>query len=300
LVKNADAAMYYAKEMGRNNYQFYTSDMNARAFAVLSTEHSLRQALERGEFVLHYQPQIELATGRVIGVEALLRWQRPDVGLVSPSQFIPIAEDTGLIVPIGDWVMHEACRQNRQWRDNDDLALPVSVNVSSLQFRQPGFPQKVATILREIDVPPESLELEITESVIVHGAETTVSTMRQLKEMGLKLSIDDFGTGYSSLSYLKQFPIDRVKLDQSFVRGLPSDPDDLAISIAVLGMAQTLRLRVMAEGVETQEQLDFLRQVGCDEAQGRLLSGPLRSDDLVRFAQSAQAQQTKSRRARAQ
>jgi diguanylate cyclase (GGDEF)-like protein len=299
LIKNADAAMYYAKEMGRNNYQFYTQDMNARAFAMLSTEHSLRQALERGEFVLHYQPQVDLATGRVVGAEALLRWQRPDMGLVSPAQFISIAEETGLIVPIGDWVVREACKQSRGWLNAGLSAVPVSVNVSALQFRQPEFPEKVAAALREIDLPPESLELEITESVIMHGADTTMATMHQLKAMGLKLSIDDFGTGYSSLSYLKQFPIDRLKLDQSFVRGLPSDPDDLAISTAVIGMAKTLRLKVMAEGVETEAQLQFLRQHGCDEAQGRFFSGPLLADDLVRFAARSDVVQLKGRRARA-
>jgi diguanylate cyclase (GGDEF)-like protein len=299
LIKNADAAMYYAKEMGRNNYQFYTHDMNARAFAVLSTEHSLRQALERGEFLLHYQPQIDIATGRMVGAEALLRWQRPDMGLVPPAQFISIAEETGLIVPIGDWVVREACIQSRRWRDAGLRALPVSVNVSALQFRQPGFPQKVAAVLHEIDLRPESLELEITESVIMHGAETTMATMRQLKEMRLKLSIDDFGTGYSSLSYLKQFPIDRLKLDQSFVRGLPSEPEDLAISTAVLRMAKTLGLKVMAEGVETEEQLRFLRRNECNEAQGRFFSGPLPADELARFAARSDATQFTGRRARA-
>lgn len=283
LIKNADAAMYYAKEMGRNNYQFFTQDMNAKALAVLSMEHSLRQALKRGEFLLHYQPQIDLATGRIVGVEALLRWRRPEMGLVLPEEFIPIAEETGMIVQIGDWVLQEACRQNRRWRNAGLPAMPVSVNVSGLQFRQPDFPDKVAAVLREAGLEPQSLELEITESVIVHGAETTMATMRRLKAMQVRLSIDDFGTGYSSLSYLKRFPVDRLKLDQSFVRGLPSDADDLAISTAVIGMAQTLKLKVMAEGVETREQLDFLRRRGCGEAQGYYFSHPLPAEVLAQF-----------------
>ncbi|MFL6650437.1 MAG: putative bifunctional diguanylate cyclase/phosphodiesterase, partial [Sulfurifustaceae bacterium] len=279
LIKNADAAMYYAKEMGRNNYQFFTHGMNARALAVLSLEHSLRQALERGEFVLHYQPRIELANGRVAGAEALIRWRRPDVGLVSPAQFISIAEETGLIVPIGDWVLAQACRQTREWQDAGLPTVPVSVNVSALQFRQPDFPEKVAAALCEAGVPPSAIELEITETVIMHGLDRTTATMHRLKAMQVKLSIDDFGTGYSSLSYLKQFPIERLKIDQSFVRGLPSDPDDLAISVAVLDMAKTLKLKVMAEGVETREQLNFLRQHGCDEAQGHYFSTPLSAED---------------------
>ncbi len=282
LIKNADAAMYHAKEMGRNNYQFYTRDMNAKAFAVLSMEHSLRRALECSEFVLHYQPQIDLE-GRVVGMEALVRWQHPEHGLVSPGQFIPLAEERGLIVPIGDWILREACRQNRAWQDAGLPRIPVAVNVSALQFRQPEFPGKVAQALADTGLAPDCLELEITESVIMHGAEEAVNTMRSLKAMGLKLSIDDFGTGYSSLSYLKQFPIDRLKLDQSFVRGIPSSADDAAIAAAVLGMAKALKLKVIAEGVETREQLAFLRTRECDEMQGFYFSRPLPAEDFVRF-----------------
>lgn len=283
LIKNADAAMYHAKEMGRNNYQFFTEDMNARAFAVVSMEHSLRQALERGELLLHYQPQVELATGRVIGAEALLRWQHPQMGLVMPAQFIPIAEERGLIIPIGDWVLREACRRNRRWQRAGLPKMRVTVNVSALQFRQLDFAAKIAALLGDVGLAPESLELEITESVIMHSAEATMGALRKLKQMGLQLSIDDFGTGYSSLSYLKQFPIDRLKLDQSFVRGLPADADDIAISTAVLGMAKTLKLKVMAEGVETREQLQFLRAHGCDEAQGYYFSEPVPAEDFERF-----------------
>lgn len=283
LIKNADAAMYHAKEMGRNNYQFFTQDMNARAFAVVSMEHSLRQALERGEFLLHYQPQVELASGRVVGAEALLRWQHPQMGLVMPAQFIPIAEERGLIIPIGDWVLREACRRNRAWQRAGLPNMRITVNVSALQFRQLDFAAKIAALLREENVAPESLELEITESVIMHSAEATMGALRKLKQMGLHLSIDDFGTGYSSLSYLKQFPIDRLKLDQSFVRGLPADVDDVAISTAVLGMAKTLKLKVMAEGVETREQLQFLRAHGCDEAQGFYFSQPVAAEEFERI-----------------
>lgn len=275
LIKNADAAMYHAKEMGRSNYQFFTKDMNARAFAVISLEQSMRQGLERGEFVLHYQPQIDLATGCVVASEALLRWRRPDIGMVSPAQFIAIAEETGLIVPIGDWVIREACRQNRAWRDAGLPPIRVSVNVSALQFRQADLPNKIAAVLKETGLTADALELEITESVIVHGSDATVDTMRRLKAMGLALAVDDFGTGYSSFGYLKRFPIDRLKLDQLFVRGLPRQPDDLAIATAVLALAKALNLRVLAEGVENKEQLDFLRRQGCHEAQGHYFGKPL-------------------------
>lgn len=288
LIKNADAAMYYAKEMGRNNYQFYTQDMNARAFAMLSIEHSLRQAVERNEFLLHYQPKVDIGSGRVVGMEALIRWQHPEMGLVSPLRFIPIAEERGLIVPIGDWALREACRQNRIWQDAGLPMMPVAVNVSSLQFRQQGFPEKVAGILAETGLAAEYLEIEITESVIMRGTETAIETVRRLKAHGVKLCIDDFGTGYSSLSYLKQFPVDRLKLDQSFVRGLPFDPDDLAISTAVIGMAKALKLKVVAEGVETKEQLGLLRSRSCDEAQGRYFCKPLPAEEFADFVSSSE------------
>jgi EAL domain-containing protein (putative c-di-GMP-specific phosphodiesterase class I) len=282
LIKNADAAMYYAKEMGRNNFQFFTQDMNSRAFAVLSMEHSLRQAVEREEFRLHYQPQLN-SDGRIVGLEALVRWQHPQMGLVLPGQFIAIAEERGLIVPIGDWVLREACRQNRAWQDAGLPAVAVGVNVSALQFRLQDFPEKVAAVLRDTGLAAKYLELEITESVIMHGAETAIATVRRLKAMGVKLSIDDFGTGYSSLSYLKQFPIDRLKLDQSFVRGLPSNADDIAIASAVLGMAKALNLKVIAEGVENKEQMDFLFSRQCDEVQGYYFTKPLPAEEFAGF-----------------
>jgi EAL domain-containing protein (putative c-di-GMP-specific phosphodiesterase class I) len=282
LIKNADAAMYYAKEMGRNNFQFFTQDMNSRAFAVLSMEHSLRQAVEREEFRLHYQPQLN-SDGRIVGLEALVRWQHPQMGLVLPGQFIAIAEERGLIVPIGDWVLREACRQNKAWQDAGLPAVAVGVNVSALQFRLQDFPEKVAAVLRDTGLAAKYLELEITESVIMHGAETAIATVRRLKAMGVKLSIDDFGTGYSSLSYLKQFPIDRLKLDQSFVRGLPSNADDIAIASAVLGMAKALNLKVIAEGVENKEQMDFLFSRQCDEVQGYYFTKPLPAEEFAEF-----------------
>jgi len=282
LIKNADAAVYHAKEMGRNNFQFFAKDMNARAFAVLSLESNLRRAVEQQQFVLHFQPQLN-RTGDVVGLEALVRWQHPETGLVPPGQFIPIAEERGLIVPIGDWVLREACRQNRAWQEAGLVSVPVGVNVSALQFRQPDFPDKVAAVLSDTGLAPEFLELEITESVIMHGAEAAIETVRRLKAMGVKLSIDDFGTGYSSLSYLKKFPIDRLKLDQSFVRGLPSNPDDLAITWAVLGMARALKLKVIAEGVETKAQMDCLFSGDCDEVQGYYFSKPLPADDIAQF-----------------
>ncbi len=282
LIKNADAAMYHAKEMGRNNFQFFTQDMNARAFAVLSMEHSLRQAVERDEFRLHYQPQLD-GEGRIVGVEALLRWQHPEMGLVYPGQFIAIAEERGLVVPIGEWVLREACRQNKAWQDAGLPAVPVGVNVSALQFRLQDFPARVAAALRDTRLEPEYLELEITESVIMQSVEAAIDTVRELKAMGVKLAVDDFGTGYSSLSYLKQFPIDRLKLDQSFVRGLPSNPDDMAISSAVLGLAKALNLKVIAEGVETVAQRDYLFAHECDEVQGYLFSRPLPPEQFENF-----------------
>ncbi len=280
LIKNADAAMYLAKENGRNNYQYFTQDLNARAFERLSLENSLRRALERGEFLLHYQPQINLESGDIIGMEALIRWQKEDFGLVPPDRFIPIAEESGLIVAIGEWVIGEACRQNRAWQDAGLPAIPVAVNLSALQFRQKDLEQSIARILKSSGLPARYLELELTESMVMKGAETTVDTLQRLKTMGMLLSIDDFGTGYSSLSYLKRFPIDKLKIDRSFVRDVTTDPDDAAIARAVIAMAHSLRLKVIAEGVETQAQSDFLHQENCDEIQGYLFSKPLAAAEM--------------------
>jgi diguanylate cyclase (GGDEF)-like protein/PAS domain S-box-containing protein len=275
LLRNADAAMYHAKESGRNNYQFFTQDMNARALERLSLERSLRRALERDELRLHYQPQYDLASGRMIGVEALIRWEHPEEGLISPARFMPFAEETGLILPIGAWVLERACWQNRQWQDAGLPALRMSVNISALQFRQPGFADTVRHALQMSGLDASYLELEVTESVIMHDAQRVTAALAELKRMGLELAIDDFGTGYSSLSYLKRFPIDRLKIDQSFVRDIPSDVEDAAIISAIIGLTRNLGLRTIAEGVETSEQLEFLRAQGCDEVQGFLLSRPV-------------------------
>ena len=281
LIKNADAAMYHGKQMGRNNFQFYAADMTAKALAALTMERDLRRALEEEEFFLHYQPQMEIGTGKIVGAEALIRWRHPEKGLVPSLQFIPIAEERGLIVSIGDWVLREACRQNREWQKAGLPQFPVAVNLSALQFRQSDLPKRVARFLKDSNLAPEHLELELTESAVMREPEAAVATMRQLKSVGLKLSLDDFGTGYSSLSYLKRFPLDKIKVDQSFVRGLPSDPDDLAIASAILAMAKALRLRTIAEGVEKNEQLEFLRSQDCDEIQGYLVSKPLPAADFA-------------------
>lgn len=284
LIKSADAALYHAKEMGRNNYQFHTADMNARALEMLLMEHDLRRALEEKQFLLHYQPQVDLNTGQITGVEALIRWRHPERGLVSPAQFIPIAEERGLIVPIGNWVLREACRQNKEWQGAGLPPIAVAVNLSALQFQQKNLSQEVARILQECGLAPACLELELTESAVMRDAETTIATMGMLKDVGLRLAMDDFGTGYSSLSQLKRLPFDKLKIDQSFVRGLPDDPDDLAISTAIIGMGKALKLKVIAEGVETEEQREVLQSVGCDEIQGYLVAKPLPASDFARFA----------------
>ncbi len=274
LIKNADAAMYRAKEHGRNNYQFYTAEMGARAMERLALETNLRRALDRDEFLLHYQPQVRLDSGEMFGLEALVRWNHPDRGLVAPSEFIPLAEETGLIVPIGAWVLRSACRQARAWRDAGGAGLRVAVNLSGRQLRQQNLVEVVRKVLDETGLSPEGLELELTESSIMHKDELTRSTLWALHEMGIRLSIDDFGTGYSNLGYLKRFPIDSLKIDRSFVRDITTDPDDAAIATAIISMAHNLKLEVVAEGVETNEQRTLLRERGCDAIQGFLVGGP--------------------------
>jgi diguanylate cyclase (GGDEF)-like protein len=281
LIKNADTAMYQAKQKGRNNYQFFKKDMNLRAVNRQFIEDGLREALESDQFVLHYQPKINLATGAISGMEALLRWMHPTSGLLRPLQFLPIAEDCGLILPIGRWVLKEACRQVREWIDAGLRVAPVAVNVSSLEFRSEGFLDNVRAILRETGLEPRYLELELTETVLMQHAESTVSVLSALKSMGVRLAVDDFGTGYSSLSYLKRFPIDSLKIDQSFVRDITSSTDDVPIIRAVITMGKSLRQRVVGEGVETEEQMAFLRANGCDEAQGYYLSLPLPAEHFV-------------------
>lgn len=278
LLKNADTAMYRAKEHGRNNYQFYTAEMSARAMERLALENNLRRALDRDEFLLHYQPQVRSDSGEVVGYEALVRWNHPELGLVSPGEFIPLAEETGLIVPIGEWVLRHACRQARAWRDAGRGGLRVAVNLSGRQLRQQNLVEVVRQVLDETGLSPDGLELELTESSIMHKDQLTRSTLWALHEMGIRLSIDDFGTGYSNLGYLKRFPIDTLKIDRTFVRDIPADPDDAAIAMAIIAMAHNLKIDVVAEGVETEEQRSFLRERGCDIIQGYLVGRPAPAD----------------------
>ncbi|MCR6630829.1 MAG: EAL domain-containing protein [Magnetospirillum sp.] len=286
LIKNADTAMYRAKDLGRNSYQLYTSAMNARSFERLAMESSLRHALSRNEFTLVYQGKVDLVSGRLSGVEALVRWRHPDMGMVSPAEFIPLAENMGLIGDIGAWVLKAACRQCKSWHD---LGLPpvrIAVNVSALQFREGDVPAIVEEALLESGLPPHYLELELTESVLMQRVEEVAQVLRELRQMGVHISIDDFGTGYSSLSYLKRMPIDALKIDRSFVHdlldeGKVADGEGAEIVSTIINLAHNLRLRAVAEGVETQEQAEFLRARGCDEIQGFLVSRPVSGEDLV-------------------
>ncbi len=281
LIKNADAAMYSAKESGRNTFRFFTKDMNAQVVERLTLENSLRQALVRKELFLVYQPQIEIATGRITGLEALLRWQHPELGLVPPNKFIRIAENSGLIMPIGEWVLRTACSQLRKWQDQGLPGVPVAVNVSAVQFRQEGFCDLIRGVLHETGLIAQYLELELTESLLLSSADVTFAVLRELKAMGLTLAIDDFGTGYSSLSYLKQFPVSKLKIDRSFVRDVAVNPDDAAIATAIISMAKSLNLKVIAEGVENEAQMAFLRARHCDEIQGYYFSKPLPADECA-------------------
>ena len=281
LIKNADAAMYCAKDNGRNNFRFFTEDMNAQVVERLTLESSLRLALDKKELFLVYQPQMDIATGRITGLEALLRWQHPELGLVPPDKFIRIAENSGLIMPIGEWVLRTACSQARKWQDGGLLAVPVAVNVSAVQFRQEGFCELIRKVLHETGLAPQYLELELTESLLLSNADVTSSVLQELKAMGLTLAIDDFGTGYSSLSYLKHFPVSKLKIDRSFIRDVAVNPDDAAITTAIIRMAKSLNLKVIAEGVEDEAQMSFLGALHCDEIQGYYFSKPLSTDQVV-------------------
>jgi EAL domain-containing protein (putative c-di-GMP-specific phosphodiesterase class I) len=281
LLKNADMAMYQAKEQGRNTLQFFSREMNARAEERLKLENSLRRALERNELFLHYQPQVNLQTGAAVGMEALLRWQHPELGLLSPLKFIPIAEENGLIVPIGEWVLRTACAQTKAWQEAGFGPLRVAVNLSGRQFKQPDFVERVGEILKQTGLAPSCLELELTESTIMSNGEETIRILQKLKNMGVTLAIDDFGTGYSSLSYLKHFPIDRLKIDRSFVLDIPHDPDNAAIAEAIIVLAHSLKLQVTAEGVEQSDQLEFLATRHCDELQGYYVSRPVAAQDFA-------------------
>lgn len=281
LLANADMAMYRAKELGRNNLQVFTEEMAGKAHEKLLKQAELREAISREEFLLHFQPQMNLETGRVFAAEALLRWRHPERGMVSPADFIPLAEETGLIVPIGDWVLRAACRQCKAWHDAGLPLLIVSVNVSARQFRERNWAAHVAAVLAEVGLDPRYLELELTESLIMQDVPGALATMHELEAIGVHLAIDDFGTGYSSLSALKRFPVRRLKIDRSFVEDIPANVDDKAITAAIISLAQNLGLRVIAEGVETQAQVEFLRHSGCDEIQGYFFSRPLASADFA-------------------
>jgi diguanylate cyclase (GGDEF)-like protein/PAS domain S-box-containing protein len=281
LIKHADTAMYCAKQKGPNNVQFFTEDLNSQMVERLSIESGLRLALDRQEFFLVYQPQMDMATGKIVGCEALLRWKHPVLGLVPPDKFIRIAENSGLIVPIGEWVLRTACSQARRWQDEGLPAVRIAVNVSAVQFRQDGFRDLIRDVLHETGLAPEYLELELTESLLLTNADVVFSVLQELKEMGLNLAIDDFGTGYSSLSYLKQFRVNKLKIDRSFIRDIAVDSDDAAITTAIISMAKSLNLKVIAEGVETEEQMSFLRLHQCDEIQGYYFSKPLLPEDAA-------------------
>ena len=280
LVRNADTAMYQIKDNGRDGYRFYTESLPHAASARLELETRLRRALERQEFELHYQPQVAVADGRVLGVEALLRWRHPERGLIRPDHFIPLAEESGLIVPIGDWVLERACAQARAWLDQGLPPLTIAVNLSMRQLRQRGLAGRVGEILAETGLEARWLELEITESMMMNRADPALETLRELKALGVGLAMDDFGTGYSSLAHLKHFAIDRLKIDRGFVRDLPADRGDLEIAATIIAMARNLGLEVLAEGVETHEQLAFLSERGCDAYQGYLFSRPLDADAI--------------------
>ena len=280
LLKHTDVALHHAKDNGENNFQFFCEEMNRASMERLQIESNLRQALARNEFHLVYQPQVELHSGRITGMEALLRWVHPEMGMISPARFIPIAEETGHILEIGLWVMREACRQTQRWHANGYADLQVAVNVSARQFRQDDFAEQVVQVLQETGLAPEFLELELTESMIMHRPERVVSVMAELRRIGVKFSIDDFGTGYSSLSQLKRFPIDKLKIDQSFTRDIGTDANGGAITCAIIALGNSMRLRVVAEGVETHDQQRFLIDNGCHSMQGYLFSRPIAANDF--------------------
>ena len=283
LLKNADLAMYYAKRAGGNMYQYFTSKMSEAALRRLTLENHLRKAIELEELELHYQPQLDVATGKFCGLEALIRWNCQELGQLSPAEFIPLAEETGLIVGIGEWVLREACQKAKIWRDQGIPLRRMAVNVSAIQFLHKGFSSLVTTILAETGLEPEVLELELTESVLINEEDIVLSVLKSLKQIGVKLAIDDFGTGYSSLSRLKNFPIDRLKIDQGFVRNIEQDSDNAAIVVAVIAMAEGMDMKVIAEGVETDGQLAFLKNKRCNEVQGYFLSKPLPNSKVEEF-----------------
>jgi diguanylate cyclase (GGDEF)-like protein/PAS domain S-box-containing protein len=280
LLRNADNAMYRAKEIGKNTYKFFSDDMSIRAYERLTMENKLRQALKREEFVLYYQPQVDISTSRIIGVEALLRWNHPELGLISPADFIPILEETGLIVPVGEWVLQQACSDVRYLSTSDSDKFEVAVNISAKQLNEPTFNGMLASIINDCNLGKNQIQLEMTESILMRYDTDVVDTLNKIRQQGISIALDDFGTGYSSLSYLKRFPIDTIKIDRSFIRDIKTDPDDAALTSAIIAMGKSLELQVIAEGVETDEQLEFLRQQDCDAIQGFLISKPQPIADL--------------------
>jgi EAL domain-containing protein (putative c-di-GMP-specific phosphodiesterase class I) len=292
LYQRADTALYRVKQEGRNGYRFFTEEMQSHTERMLTLGSAMHNGLEHRQFYLHYQPQLSADGRKVIGVEALLRWRHPELGVISPAEFIPLAESNGQIIPIGTWVLREAVQQLRTWMDADLPPMVMAVNLSSVQFRQPNLPALITDILDEAQVPPEYLELELTESVTMGNPQIAISVMDELHSRGVRMSIDDFGTGYSSLSYLKKFKVYKLKIDQSFVRDIATDADDRAIVIAIIQMAHSVGFIAIAEGVETPAQLEFLRQQNCDEVQGYFFSKPLPADQIVTFVRKMDIQST--------
>ena len=292
LLRNADTAMYRAKEQGRNGFQFYTTGMNTRTVERLELESKLRKALDNDEFLLYYQPKIDLGNGQLIGAEALIRWQHPELGMVSPADFIPLAEETGLIVPIGEWVIKTACAEAGNWERQGFHSLRTAVNLSARQFSEVDIVRLIIEAVISSSISPLNLEVEITESMLMEDTDISNAKLKELKGHGIHVSVDDFGTGYSSLSYLKRFHIDTLKIDQSFVRDITYDPDDAAIASAIIALGKNLRLNVVAEGVETEEQLKFLQAHGCSQAQGYYFSRPLCAKDFIELLKKQAAYRT--------
>jgi diguanylate cyclase (GGDEF)-like protein len=289
LIKNADAAMYCAKESGRNGFRFFTEEMNTEVTERLTLEHGLRLALEKNQLFLMFQPQVSIPSMEIVGVEALLRWQHPELGLVEPNRFIRVAENCGLIIPIGEWVLRAACNLAHTWQEEGLLFGSVAVNVSAIQFRQEGFRDLIKKVLRETGLAPQYLELELTESLLLSNADMTLPVLQQLKSMGLNLAIDDFGTGYSNLSYLRQFPVSKLKIDRSFIQHVTDNSGEAAIAAAIISLAKHLNLKVIAEGVENEEQTAFLREHGCHEIQGYYFSKPVSENEMREKLRARQA-----------
>ena len=287
LLKLSDAAMYYAKDCGRNTYRFYTEQMNVNTLERLHLQNSLYAGLQREEFTLCYQPQFAICGHQLVGIESLIRWNSSTLGEISPAKFIPVAEDTGLIVQIGEWVLYESCRQNKAWQDAGFAPVTIAVNISAIQFKRGDIVETVSSILNKTGLDPAWLELELTESILIQDVNHALEIVNQLRAIGVKLSIDDFGTGYSSLAYLKRFAVHKLKIDQSFIRNLTVDPDDAAIVHSVIQLGHSMKMRTIAEGVETEEQADFLIKEQCDEVQGYLYSHPLSPQEILQFMRKA-------------